>query len=202
MCDISDFNATSSDVPHMHSLIGAGGNHAKPHLSRWCAISVLLAVALAGCGAVQQPVEVVTQQVPVVAEANHQAEGTRISYPTNPPTSGDHWSATAEWGVYNDAPDDERLVHNLEHGGVVIYYNPNLLDASAVDQLKSLTRRLNNNQNCTILTPRASLEDNQAIALTAWGWLSTLNRYDDAAIQAFWNEHIAKGPEFEEGVCG
>jgi hypothetical protein len=195
-------SATGGSFPHMHVLIDIVGYSATCRLSRLCASSVLLAVTLAGCGAAQPPVEVVTQQVPVAAEANHQAEGTTITYSTNPPTSGDHWPATAEWGVYNDAPDDERLVHNLEHGGVVIYYNPSLLDAPTVDQLKSLTRQLNSSRACTILTPRASLEDNQAIALTAWGWLATLNRYDEAAIQAFWNEHIAKGPEFEAGVCG
>jgi hypothetical protein len=188
----------------MMSVLMAPARHCATRLSsrpRTIAVGVVLAVVLAGCGAVQPPLEVATRQVPATG-ANHQPEGTTINYATNPPTGGDHWPATAEWGVYNDAPPDERLVHNLEHGGVVIYYNPALLDAATIDQLKSLTRELNKGQNCTILTPRLNIENDQAIAMTAWGWLATVNRYDETAIRAFWNDHIAKGPEFDEGVCG
>ncbi len=164
--------------------------------------ALLLAATFTGCGAAQPPLEVATRQVPAAAEANHQAEGTKISYPTNPPTSGDHWPSPAEWGVYNDAPPDESVVHNLEHGGVVMYYNPAMLDTATIDQLKALTRQFNTERACTILTPRSAIENDQPIALTAWGWLATINRYDEAAIRVFWNEHLAKGPEFNEGVCG
>lgn len=60
--------------------------------------------------------------------AQHVAVGTRISYPTCPPTSGDHYSARGA-GPLPPAfygPDAEvgpgGWVHNLEHGFVVALY--------------------------------------------------------------------------------
>src|ERR1700733_10453690 len=44
------------------------------------------------------------------------------TYNSNPPTSGWHWPSPAAWGVYPNGQPDERLVHNLEHGGIWISY--------------------------------------------------------------------------------
>ncbi len=126
-----------------------------------------------------------------------------MQYSTNPPTSGDHAASAATWGIYNSTPPaDERLVHNLEHGGVIISYNPSKIDAATVEQLKTLTRDLRRERVCLILTPRDSIQDDKSIALTAWGVLGMLDGYDEAAIRAFWRDHVARGPEFGEGQCG
>ena len=126
-----------------------------------------------------------------------------VQYTTNPPTSGDHADAPATWGIYNSTPPaDERLLHNLEHGGVIISYNPSKVDAATVEQLKTLTRDLRRERVCLVLTPRESIQDDKPIALTAWGVLALLDNYDEAAIRAFWRDHVAKGPEFPAGQCG
>jgi hypothetical protein len=133
----------------------------------------------------------------------HVPDGTAVKYLTNPPTSGDHWAQAATWGIYPSRPPaDERLVHNLEHGGVIISYNPTKVDAATVDKLKVLTRDLQKSRVCIILTPRDSIQDDKPIALTAWGVLATLDSYDEAAIRAFWRDHAANGPEFGKGQCG
>lgn len=167
-------------------------------------ITTFVVVGLvSGCGAAAPPVQVMTQAVPAATSRAHVAEGTPVSYATNPPTSGEHWGTPAQWGFYNEsAPPDERLVHNLEHGGIVMYYNPAALDATALDKFKALARALNNERNCTILAPRTSIDNNQPIVLTAWGIMATLSGYDEAAIRAFWQDHVAQGPEFDPGVCG
>ncbi len=42
------------------------------------------------------------------------------SYSTNePPTSGDHAEPVA-WGVYETEQRDDQLIHNMEHGGIVV----------------------------------------------------------------------------------
>lgn len=141
------------------------------------------------------------QPVPTLTTRQH-VEGA-VQYSTNPPTSGDHAASAATWGIYNSTPPaDERLVHNLEHGGVIISYNPSKIDAATVEQLKTLTRDLRRERVCLILTPRDSIQDDKSIALTAWGVLGMLDGYDEAAIRAFWRDHVARGPEFGEGQCG
>ena len=45
------------------------------------------------------------------------------AYKTDPPTSGAHYIQPAAWGTSESEIPDEQLVHNLEHGGVVITYN-------------------------------------------------------------------------------
>lgn len=138
--------------------------------------------------------------VPTMPSRQH-VEG-RVEYSTNPPTSGDHAGTTATWGIYPKAPSDERLVHNLEHGGVIISYNPAKVDDATIEKLKNLTRDLRRERVCLVLTPRDSIQDDKPIALTAWGALALLDTYDEAAIRAFWRDHVARGPEFGAGNCG
>jgi|GEM_PF-1590159 len=43
-------------------------------------------------------------------------------YISDPPASGPHTPFTARWGIHPKPVPDEVLVHNLEHGGVVMGY--------------------------------------------------------------------------------
>ena len=45
-----------------------------------------------------------------------------ITYNSTPPTSGPHYSNLVGWGVYDEPQRYEHLIHNLEDGGVVVYY--------------------------------------------------------------------------------
>lgn len=129
----------------------------------------------------------------------HFPVGTPITYNSNPPTSGAHYPYPAGWGIYKNPPADEFLVHNLEHGGVIISYNPNRIKGQELQQLRAQTRSLSKINPRIILTPRSNLD--KAITLTAWTYLQKLDRYDPAAVKAFYNAHIARGPECEEGLC-
>ena len=54
----------------------------------------------------------------------HIAEGQSFAgYAPHPATTGPHWASPARWGVYATQFADERTVHNLEHGGILIVYN-------------------------------------------------------------------------------
>lgn len=54
---------------------------------------------------------------------NHVPEGTRVDYNSNPPTSGPHYESFYPAGFYEEILTDEKLVHNLEHGFVIVSYN-------------------------------------------------------------------------------
>ncbi|MBC7644899.1 MAG: DUF3105 domain-containing protein [Thermoleophilia bacterium] len=43
-------------------------------------------------------------------------------YTENPPSSGAHNPVPLDWGIYKTNQPDERWVHNLEHGHIVILY--------------------------------------------------------------------------------
>jgi len=45
-----------------------------------------------------------------------------IDYNSTPPTSGTHNGSIARWRIYDDPLPYERVLHNLEDGGVAIYY--------------------------------------------------------------------------------
>ncbi|MBD2452209.1 DUF3105 domain-containing protein [Nostoc sp. FACHB-152] len=50
-----------------------------------------------------------------------------------------------------------------------------------------------------ILTPRLNLDT--PIALTAWNYLQKLDRYNSTAVKIFYDTHIARGPECQQGLC-
>ncbi|MGI8930718.1 MAG: DUF3105 domain-containing protein, partial [Candidatus Limnocylindria bacterium] len=59
-------------------------------------------------------------------------------YSSLPAASGPHWdpSGIANWGVYSTPQPETQLIHNLEHGGIVIWYDPEL-DQAQIDDLTS-----------------------------------------------------------------
>jgi hypothetical protein len=130
---------------------------------------------------------------------DHVPETETVRYNSNPPTSGPHYATPALWGIYTVAPKDEYLVHNLEHGGVVVSYNPDRVTGEELEQLKAQVRRLSDVNPRVILTPRANLDT--AIALTAWGYLAKLDSYNAAAVKTFYDAHIGRGPECQNGLC-
>lgn len=126
-------------------------------------------------------------------------DGKPVQYNANPPAGGEHWSRTATWGIQTTPPPDESLVHNLEHGGVIIWYDPAKVDAGTVNRLKSLTRNLQETNFRVVLTPRTKgIENNQPIAMTSWGHLMTLDGYDEGKIRNFFRAHINNGPECQD----
>ena len=81
----------------------------------------------------------------------------------------------------------------------MVSYNPKQIEEPTLDQLRQQTRQLSQINPRIILTPRADLE--APIALTAWGYLKKLDSYDPAAVEAFYQAHIARGSECVSGQC-
>lgn len=54
---------------------------------------------------------------------DHVPSGTPVTYNSNPPTSGPHNEKWERAGIYDQVLPDEKLVHSLEHGYVIISYN-------------------------------------------------------------------------------
>ncbi len=119
---------------------------------------------------------------------------THAAYNSVPATSGWHYndlSSPARWGVYDEPVEDEVLVHNLEHAGVVIHYNcPKGCDET-VEQLEGIVKRATK----VILTPNPDI--GTKIVLTAWTFLDELDEFNKERIEAFISAHVnsANAPE-------
>ena len=125
----------------------------------------------------------------------------RVKYSTNPPTSGKHYEIPADDGTYGDPPQDEQLVHNMEHGRVIFWVKPSLPE----DQRADIRALVEDDPYQMVLVPRAGMP--YAIAATAWdadpapngtGKLMTCNQVNDKtydALAAFRDEHRSQGPE-------
>ncbi len=112
-------------------------------------------------------------------------------YNSNPPTNGWHWANPQDWGVYTTPQTQEQLVHNLEHGGVVIQYNN--LSATDIQRLTDLVQR---DSHHMILAPYPGLPSDVRVAMTAWDHLQTCAGVDENAIHTFTASFRDKGPEF------
>jgi hypothetical protein len=123
-------------------------------------------------------------------------------YSSVPAASGPHWdpSGVANWGVYTAPQPETQLVHNLEHGGIVIWYDAEALDAAAVEQLAGYVRSRNSEgvggRFKFILTPWGG-EDPlpSAVVATAWRYMLQLETADTSAIDGFARAHYGDAPE-------
>lgn len=124
-------------------------------------------------------------------------------YSSTPATSGPHWdaSAVANWGVYSTPQNESQLIHNLEHGGIVIWYDPDALDASGVETLERfVTSQVSQGISGRfkfILTPWGGEDPLPSpVVVTAWRWSLELDEADTSAIEAFSREHYGvEAPE-------
>ena len=129
----------------------------------------------------------------------------RFKYSTFPPTSGPHLPIPAAWAVYDQPVNQQILVHNLEHGGLVIQYG-NEVPRSDLDALLDWYRK---DPNAIVIAPLPALRDK--IAMAAWsatsnlqagkvsnqrGHLATCGGFDAKAFDAFGNAYAFRGPEY------
>lgn len=128
------------------------------------------------------------QSVDHVASVNSPHE----EYNSDPPTSGPHVAGVARPGFYEEPIEPELLVHNLEHGNVIIYYRPDAA-AETKEQLKSWAGRYTGPSRGVVVVPREDPE--HEVILTAWGALLRLKEYDPARAEAFIDRYLNRGPE-------
>lgn len=136
------------------------------------------------------------QRFPIQGQQHITPGQAHPAYNSDPPTSGWHYDTPLDAGFHETPVADEQVVHNLEHGHVVISYDcSKLADCAATKpQIRQLVER-NRNWKVTAV-PRQNA--GAAIALTAWGWLDKLDGYDEARIAAFINAWRDRGPERTE----
>ena len=94
-------------------------------------------------------------------------------------------------GVYRLPQRSGQLVHALEHGNVVIYYDTPTPDALA--DLKDWAALYTGPWDGVVLTPMERL--GEEVVLTAWTKTLRLEPFDAALAAAFIDRYRGRGPE-------
>ncbi|MAQ53780.1 MAG: hypothetical protein CL719_02845 [Chloroflexi bacterium] len=115
---------------------------------------------------------VIGEPVPISQDITHVPEGQRVDYSDAPPTSGQHWPATAPCGFYPDGLPDERVVHNLEHGNIVVSFN--FTNPAQVTALRQVLDGVRQFDDWGVARSYDKIADGQ-VALAAWGQLHRMD---------------------------
>jgi hypothetical protein len=127
-----------------------------------------------------------------------------FEYNSFPPTTGPHHPIAAPWGVYDEPVEQIRVIHNLEHGGVIVQYGEDVPEA----EVEAILEWYRGDPLGKIVAPLPALGDE--IALGAWvapdaleagreeageGVLGKCTAFDRDAFDAFRDTYGFRGPE-------
>ena len=103
--------------------------------------------ALADIGAPASACQKITTK-PADGNQQHVPDGTQVDYKDAPPAFGSHWNnatapATMSRKVWKgDRPELEVLVHNLEHGYTIVWYDATIADdGEAMTELEAVGKK-------------------------------------------------------------
>lgn len=205
------------------------------------AIAVALVVVLGGLGwlavdnqtpTIDDAITVSAQDVKAAQEANGcevlevtpMASSEHLDPATAPPAdvlytqgrptaTGPHYSSPGPIfsGVRDEQFDERSIMHNLEHGSVIIWFDPEQLEGEAVDQIDSLVSSLNdagfdeNQGRAGILgSPYTDpgIVSGKAVAFRAWGQAMDCAEWDVNAAYGWIAEHFGSRGTAPEAAIG
>jgi hypothetical protein len=126
----------------------------------------------------------------------HVEPGSTVDYRTSPPTSGDHYPDPADPGFYSGPLPAEMLLHNLEHGQIVIWYRPDA-PQETIDDLEMIVAQ---QPVATLAVPYQDLPGDRNLVLTAWGASVECDAVSQDAVDRFRERFQGRGPEQVPGV--
>ena len=144
-------------------------------------------------GAVAVPELPGDPEIRALPSALHVPDGETVAYNTTPPIGGDHWAGWADCGFYEGGLRDELIVHNLEHGNIVVSHN--LPAGEDVEQLRSVMNSLGLAAEWGVTRSYDKIPEG-TVALAAWGMLDADTGVDWDTIAGFFDAFAgALGPE-------
>lgn len=139
------------------------------------------------------------EAIPEMVSAPHIApESDPGEYNSDPPTSGLHYASEAEAGFYDEniyTYPAGYLVHNLEHGYVIFWYNCDLVSETECTDLKTQIRTVMDELGGfkLIAYPWPSLD--VPVAVTSWTRLQKFETFDPEQAKAFYRANLNRAPE-------
>lgn len=134
-------------------------------------------------------------EIPPPSNTQHLSEPAPAAedlYPVRPAHSGPHFPAIHPVGVFDDPRDERLIVHNLEHGAVAIWYDPETADPAEVDQVETWAEERNragfagrSGAGLIVAPFERELDSGKAFAMRAWLAASDCDGFDPTAADAF-----------------
>jgi hypothetical protein len=123
-----------------------------------------------------------------------------------PPVGGPHWGSSAcgtsqeasppfcgpaPFGIFREPWEEEPLVHLMEHGGLVIWYNTD--DQTVIDSLEAIVEAHLEDDDAIALVPYPEMEDD-TVALTGWSRREKfpVSEYSDERVETFIEIHLCR----------
>ena len=111
--------------------------------------------------------------------SQHLDSGTKIPYPASPPSFGQHWgnflqgSEIRPFYTTQDRPEVERLVHSLEHGHTILWYDDTVKPGSkAYNDIQTMAEKVDSSEKLMSApwtsADGGSFPDGMHVALTHW----------------------------------
>jgi hypothetical protein len=121
-----------------------------------------------------------------------QTEGApHAPYESDPPTSGPHYEIPADLGFYTEPLPPEQIVHNMEHGQIIIWYRPDL-PSQTIDEIEELVNR---EAGATVAVPYENLANDEAVVFTAWTASQRCEELSEEALIEFRKDFQGQAPE-------
>ena len=121
----------------------------------------------------------------------HYQSARQANFPVRFPTSGQHDPRWTEPGFYDTPQNAGKLVHAVEHGNVVIYYDDP--GAETVALLKLWSSLFAGQWSGLVVVPAPGL--GEKVVLTAWRKKLQLKPFVEPAAAAFIDAFRGRGPE-------
>lgn len=127
--------------------------------------------------------------------ANHVAQDAKKYGGPEPPTSGDH-SQALPWQEYTQEIPDINAIHNMEHGGIYVSYQPSL-PAAEIQKLRELFfepfSRDKFSPTKVIMAPRAA--NDSPIIMSSWARTQKFQSFDAEKMSRYYLGNVGKSPE-------
>ena len=139
------------------------------------------------------------EAIPVDPDRSHIPEDSDPGpYNSNPPTSGHHYPTPLTAGFYDTNTykyPQGHLVHDLEHGYIIFWYNcKQLSDGQCADMKTQIKTVMHAAEDFKVIAyPWDSID--VPVALTSWGFLLRMKTFDPALAATFIQQHRNRSPE-------
>lgn len=148
---------------------------------------------------IQRPGQLPGEQAFAIEGQAEVPAGTDITYAHTPPSSGNHYSEAAPWGLRPEPVAEGTFVSNLARGGVVFLYECPNDDCAALEaQFQDLLDQAppdNTYNRVKILVTRYDGDLPAPIVALAWGRQLDLDQFDESLLLRWYRRFVNQGPK-------